>query len=226
MYIVGVTGHSGSGKSEFTSFLNRQSSKLRELDLEKYFHNILADNKTGLIKLYGPKIFKADGSLDYNFYCSPENAEITDWVRKWIGPQMVDRFYSEAEALKNVYDIFITTELQLPSMPIWEQLDKRVFISSDEKERHRRLQTRSYLPCNPEEAKHRDISTEKNWANIGTDFATIHNDYTDDFKVKASRFLHEIIDVSHTKSKTVIFPPFIIHNKDNSLGTSGNHRKT
>jgi len=68
-----------------------------------------------------------------------------------------------------------------------------VLIESDDIKRHELLQNRRHVPCSSQEAIIRDEKTKRSWENIGTDFVTIYNDYTENFQVETLHFLNNVL---------------------------------
>jgi dephospho-CoA kinase len=193
MYIIGVAGYSGSGKTEFSNLLVKQNPRLFACHLDEIWFELAYENRNWFVKQFGEKIFKQNGRLDYEYYCSSDNTKIQE-CRTWTTPEIIERFYKKVEALRKTHDIFIADFHSLPRTSIWKQCNKRVFVTSNAQERHNRLQMREYLPCTPQEAIVRDEKTDQSLAaNVGTDYITVYNDYTENLEIVAKEFLNGIL---------------------------------
>jgi len=191
MYIIGVTGYSGSGKTEFSKFLARQNPRVYAYDLDDVATSLAGENKEWLVKKFGKNVFKPNGSFDYNYYCSCEKSKRQQWRIK-RNAIINERFNQTVYALEALYDIFIVDGGTLPAMTIWEKCDKKVLITSNIENRYIKLETRAVDSYTPTQAKIRDANTIETWGTIGTDYITIHNDYTQNFENLSLDFLNNI----------------------------------
>ena len=181
MYMIGVAGYSGVGKTTFQEILTLCSSRIGVCSLDEFYFNLIYENTDWFIKTFGEKIFKRSGGFDLNYYIKSDKAKIQAH-QSWSDPEMVRRFYKKAKVLSSLHDIIIVDFNRLPGMPLWEECDKRVIITSDDTERYARLQTRTHIPCTLDEAKLRDENTRRSWKKLGTNYVVIHNNCTENFQ--------------------------------------------
>ena len=192
-YIIGVTGYSGSGKSEFCKFLSELDSRVYVIELEELSRQVIYENREKFIQLLGEKVFKPNGSFDYNYYCTCDEDKTT-LSRSWRVPKMLEKFYEEVDKASVSHDVIVVNMVSLPRTQIWRECDKRVKIESNEKQRHEKLRIRRFDNCpQPGQAQSRDEQVERSWGTIGDDFQTVFNDYSANFKLEAVKLLDTVI---------------------------------
>lgn len=184
LYILGVTGCSGVGKTTFVRELDKialaeQNRKVYVYHFDVYWMDIMYENKQELIAKFGEKMFKPDGGYDDNYFNSCDREQHREYMLK-IAPEIVNRFYRSAEKEEDANGIYVADFWHLPLTPLWERCNKRVIVKSNAEERHDRLENRDYCPCSPAEAKIRDEIFEDAWKSTNTvDCLEIYNDYSE-----------------------------------------------
>ena len=191
MYLIGVTGHSGSGKSEFGKILSQTNPKIGVFTLDTLWFHVVYENKERMVGHFGKKIFDNDGILDFHHYCASPESEV-DLCFVWIKPIMMKYFRKHIKELSDIYDIVIVDFLALPDTPIWEECNSRVFIDTDMEKRHAILTSRDWMPCTLEQAVIRDAQIAHHWKAIGKRFVVLYNDYTRKFRTDVLELYGEI----------------------------------
>ena len=192
MYIIGVTGYSGAGKTEFANTLLEQNNRIYTCELDKFWLEIVYENKQEMIEKFGSEVFNPDGSYNGKYRLTCDIESIKDFFDN-AAPEIVERFFRLVEQLSDQYDIFIAEYVHLPQTSLWKLCNKRVLITSAEEERYFRLKSREHLPCDPLQAKVRDELAEHAWESIKTtNYSHIYNNYDDGFYTQAKNFSEDV----------------------------------
>lgn len=146
MFIIGLTGKSGSGKTEICEALSKKL-KCKLIRFDKIGH--LVTNQPAvlnkLISHFGEQILNEDGSLDRKklgtlVFSDKKNMKI---LTELTLPQMIKCATLKIVQRKN--NIIILDYILLPLLPFWEKCDLKILITCPQKLRFQRVKERDKI---------------------------------------------------------------------------------
>ena len=203
MYIIGVTGPSGAGKTEFGKILAKENSRVYSFNFDEIWFEVAYEHRADITEQFGEKVFRGNGLCNTDYWFTFNKSKVQKWLRDFA-PEMVEKFYQRARQLSDLHDIFIAEYHFLPATSLWQSCDKRVIVESNETERYERLQSRNFCPCSPIQAQRREEMAAELWVDIGkSNYITIRNNYDEGYQAEVlSLFEDVLIDIG---VKTPIF---------------------
>ena len=140
MYLIGVTGKSGSGKSEICNKIG-QKLNCEVIRIDKIGHFVVEQKAvlTKLIKHFGKQILDEDGSFSRKklgalvFFDENNMKALTDFTL----PEMIKTVKRQIAQCKK--DIVILDYILLPILPFWETCNLKILINCPQKLRFSRI---------------------------------------------------------------------------------------
>lgn len=111
MYIVGLTGGIGSGKTAASDYFSELGIEVVDADIAS--RTVVEPGKPALQKIaehFGADILQADGSLDRALLRSKIFSDPDDktWLENLLHPLIAEQVFSELEAASSDYAIFVS----------------------------------------------------------------------------------------------------------------------
>lgn len=178
MITFGLTGFSGTGKSTLSKEMQKKIPNSRYLDGDIYMYGTLTHFKELTEEMWGDTIYKPNGEL--SFTCVTTGGEKGRKFMKEVSLWISEQIEKEIEkAKKDRIDCLVIDWTGLSSLDVWDKLDVKVHVISDEEKRHEMLSKRKIRGCTPEFAKKRDEFFSYAYDNIDKSVLKCKNDFTE-----------------------------------------------
>jgi len=169
MYIFGVTGKSGTGKSTFSKLLSEKYINYKIVNIDKLGHLALKEETVlnGLTKEFGIGILNTDGSInrkklgEFVFLNSTNMDYLTELTWGFMEKEI------NIILDNNNTNVVILEWILLPTVELWNKCDTKILLHSDDLERKNKVLERDNV--SEEYFNKRD--------NSSVDYSTYHFDY-------------------------------------------------
>lgn len=149
MFIIGITGKSGSGKTEICKKLAKKM-ECKTINIDEIGHKVteMENVLNSLIKHFGNKILDGNGKLNRKklgslVFAGKNNMKILEELTL---PLMISEV--KLQIAESKHDIIILDYLLLPAMPLWESCNLKVLINCPQKVRFARITKRDNILFN------------------------------------------------------------------------------
>lgn len=167
MKIIGITGKSGSGKTEFAKALSKELN-CRHVDIDKIGHQALFNTEilNDLCNKFGIGILDKNGKIDRKkvgdivFSQRDKMQELTDLTWEYMKKEL-NRILSQEE------EFIIFDWILLPNVEYWDKCDFKILINSDNIKRKNKVIERDMI--SEEYFEKRDLAS--------IDYSTFKIDY-------------------------------------------------
>ena len=137
-YLIGITGSSGGGKSDFGKMLNSKLPNSRYLDCDVWLPTAFsATGRDRLTTLFGAAIFHEDGTLNAGVFCSGEEEikQSNAIIDSYIFPRTKEYIEASKESAFVLVDF-----MRLPvCAEVWNACEKKILVEAPEDDRLERL---------------------------------------------------------------------------------------
>lgn len=146
MYVIGVTGYSGTGKSTAAKIISEKFEKAKYINCDDWMHLIPTQFKDLMIEKFGKDkvdLGKSAGDLlGIIFKDTERGSAFFKEIMPWMNKQLSD---SIDKAQEDGFETVICDWALLPALDIWKQCDSRVKVDSPtQEERYEKLLERSF----------------------------------------------------------------------------------
>ena len=176
MYVIGIAGVSGSGKTTIGSILENKLPNAKRFEGDIYQYKSFDVYRRDAERLFGNAFLKPDGS--FSFTCVIEGGEKGYEYLRIICPYINMSLFREKEiAFEERYDFFIVEWQALTVLKFWDSCDKKILVESEIKKRNEMLFKRVIHGCTPEFAQKRTDFFAFAFKNLDEKTVRIFNNY-------------------------------------------------
>ena len=170
MYIIGITGKSGSGKTTFSEMLKNKLNDSTIIHVDYNWIGAIFKLREKMIEIFGKEIFKSEfpmqplminGEYNMNLFSElNENVFFSDLNKakeayKYIIPETTIKTLNDIKMKHNEY--VIIDSLMLPILPeLFRICDLKILIEANTETRYKRLEERDEMPCSNDLGEKRD----------------------------------------------------------------------
>jgi len=176
MYVIGISGVSGSGKTTVGEILERTLPNAKRIDGDVYQYESFNVYRSDAERLFGNAFLKPDNS--FSFTCviagGEKGYEYLDIICPYINRSI---FYEKEIAATEGCDFFIVEWQALTILEFINTCDKQIVMVSDFAKRSDMLSKRIVHGCTPEFAKKRADFFAFAFEHLNPKTVRVFNDY-------------------------------------------------
>ena len=179
MEIIGITGLSGTGKTTIAEKLSEILPNAKCETGDKWMFKIESEFRELARATWGDEILESKEKtlLEYIFEQGEQGIEFIRKTLPWINQKILEEMKKYEEQGK---EYFIIEWALLPVLDIWENLDCRFYVNSDNEKRHSMLLKRTKGYCDEKKAQIRDEFAAFAFEEIGENVIQLTNDFTEE----------------------------------------------